>query len=299
MNLKKINDQVLIKETENLAREERELLTKVLQYLQEIDRRRLYSSLGYKSLFEFTTKRLGYSEDQAYRRISAMRLLREVPEIEDKITTGEINLTHIGLAQSLFKNEKKSVQKNFTKEEKLNVFEKIAHLPTRQAERVTLSLSSTDHHPCRDKIKNVSPDLIELKFEASLKLRSKIERLKGLIAHKDPNISLGELFENLCDLGLEQWDPATPSAPRKRRVTKSELKLKSKSSHRREIFKNSNGECENCKSTYALEIDHIIPKAHGGGDDLQNLRLLCRSCNQRSAVSAFGADHMQKYLRRR
>jgi 5-methylcytosine-specific restriction endonuclease McrA len=28
-----------------------------------------------------------------------------------------------------------------------------------------------------------------------------------------------------------------------------------------------------------FDIDHIIPKAHGGGDYLENYQLLCRTCN--------------------
>ena len=106
MNLGTINDSTLIETTEKLVREERELLTKVLHHLREIERRRLFSSLGFKSLFDFAVRQLGYSEDQAYRRISAMRLLKEIPELEAKIESGEISLTHISLAHSLFKQEK-------------------------------------------------------------------------------------------------------------------------------------------------------------------------------------------------
>jgi 5-methylcytosine-specific restriction endonuclease McrA len=29
----------------------------------------------------------------------------------------------------------------------------------------------------------------------------------------------------------------------------------------------------------ALEVDHIIPRKHGGTDDLENLQALCYSCN--------------------
>lgn len=85
MNLNKLTDSSLIINAENLVREEREKLTHFLHYLKEIDRRRLYSSLKYKSLFEMTVKHFGYSEDEAYGRISAMKLLNEIPEVEEKI----------------------------------------------------------------------------------------------------------------------------------------------------------------------------------------------------------------------
>ena len=31
----------------------------------------------------------------------------------------------------------------------------------------------------------------------------------------------------------------------------------------------------------ALHIDHVVPKAMGGGDDVRNLVPACRTCNQR------------------
>ncbi len=104
MNLRKISDPELLANTEKLARQEREILTRVLHHLREIERRRLFSALGYKSLFEYAVKRLGYSDDQAGRRIAAMRLLQEIPEIESKIESGALTLTNIGMAQSLFRS---------------------------------------------------------------------------------------------------------------------------------------------------------------------------------------------------
>ena len=42
MNLQQLSDSVLLADTEQLVREERELLTKVLYHLHEIERRKLY-----------------------------------------------------------------------------------------------------------------------------------------------------------------------------------------------------------------------------------------------------------------
>ena len=106
MNLSHLTDQSLLDKAAQLAKEERELLTAILHHLKGIERRRLFSSLGYSSLFDYAVKSLGFSCDQAFRRISAMRLLKELPQIEEKISSGKMTLTNLNLAQSLFKQKK-------------------------------------------------------------------------------------------------------------------------------------------------------------------------------------------------
>jgi ATP adenylyltransferase len=49
-----------------------------------------------------------------------------------------------------------------------------------------------------------------------------------------------------------------------------------------EVLKRASTRCELCgvsNSERALEVDHILPRNHGGGDDLTNLQALCYSCN--------------------
>lgn len=48
------------------------------------------------------------------------------------------------------------------------------------------------------------------------------------------------------------------------------------------VLKSAEFRCELCgvpASDKALEVDHIIPKNHGGGDTIDNLQALCFSCN--------------------
>ncbi len=296
MNLKNITDNELIKKTENLVRTERETLTTLLHHLREVQRRRLFSTLKYKSLFDFTVRHLKYPKDQAYRRISAMKLLNELPEVEEKINSGAISLTHIGLAQSLFRQEKKFTEKELTTDQKNEVFEMIAGKSVREAERITLALASNPVEIKPDRVKAISANHIEVKFTTSCEVENKIETLKGLLAHKFPSLSIGELFDKLCDLGIEAWDPAAKgkfAAPRK---ASAEPKKISQAEVRRNVFRKAQNKCENCGSTYALEIDHCEPKALGGDSAKENLRLLCRSCNQRAAIKAYGIIKMERYL---
>ena len=49
-----------------------------------------------------------------------------------------------------------------------------------------------------------------------------------------------------------------------------------------EVLKRARFRCELCGTSAedkALEVDHIVPRNHGGQDDITNLQALCYSCN--------------------
>ena len=50
-------------------------------------------------------------------------------------------------------------------------------------------------------------------------------------------------------------------------------------STREYILKRDNYECQYCGSQTKLEIDHIFPYSRGGGNEPENLQVLCKSCN--------------------
>jgi len=54
--------------------------------------------------------------------------------------------------------------------------------------------------------------------------------------------------------------------------------------------------CEYCRlhqddsPLAALHVEHIIPKVHGGNDDLDNLALACIDCNSHKGTNLTGID---------
>jgi len=276
MNLAHLSDDRLDAETVRNAQEELNAMTRVLHHLREVDRRRLFSKLKYTSLFDYTVRRLKYSSDQADRRIVAMRLMKEHPEIEEKIQSGALSLTNLGMARTLFKREM------FSRAEKADFLKRIESKSTRQVARLIATISP--QALSRDRITPVSQDHDKFEFLSNPQLREKIARLRGAIAHSHPNIGLGELFEMLVDLGLEHWDKtAAPRDSKRQGSLKEQVMWRDK-------------RCENCGSTHALEVDHRIPLSHGGQDTLENLRALCRNCNQRAAIEKLGIKKMEPYL---
>lgn len=265
MNLQNLLDAELLTGTKAWVEKERTALHAVLHHLYEIERRRLFSSLKYSSLFAYVTEELKYSESEAIRRISAMRLMRELPQIEEKISSGDLSLTNLGLAKQVFS------KKAHTKVEKLELIKMLEGKSTREAQKIAFS---------------VVPELKRREVDFDVfndELRAKLLRVRGKLAHKYGDMNLEKLLDVLCDQELEKSPSAGVAAVAPK--VKKEVRLR-------------DGVCVNCGSTHALEVDHIIPRAMGGSDEPENLRLLCRTCNQRAAIRSFGVRRMNKFISR-
>lgn len=205
-NLSQLSDQNLLNAAKNLVGEERKITILILHHLREIERRRLFATLGFSSLYEYCRQELGYGEASAHRRISAMRLIKEVPEVEDKINSGALSLSVISQVQSYFR-EKAKIDEPLKTQEKIVILQKFEHKSTREAEREILSMSPDEFIYNKEKIRAVTPDQSEIKFFASANLLKKLEKLKGLLAHKSTNLSISELIEIMADLSLGKLDP--------------------------------------------------------------------------------------------
>ena len=74
----------------------------------------------------------------------------------------------------------------------------------------------------------------------------------------------------------------------KKRLAKSYSQRRKKASRhiskkeiREAVFERDEYTCKMCESKSNLTIDHIIPVVRGGGDEIENLQCLCKSCNSK------------------
>lgn len=143
LNIKRLSDKQLLADTEKLAREERRITLEVLQHLREIEVRRLFVDLGFDSMYKYCIQRLKYSEGEAQRRLSSARLLRELPEIEAQIQSGDLNITNLSAVQSFVRAEKLADQP-LTREAKLELISAVGNKSTRE---VKTELIKQSHQP--------------------------------------------------------------------------------------------------------------------------------------------------------
>jgi hypothetical protein len=50
---------------------------------------------------------------------------------------------------------------------------------------------------------------------------------------------------------------------------------------RMDVFQKYGHRCCSCQSDSHLTLDHIVPRSHGGTNDVENLQVLCRTCNSK------------------
>lgn len=195
---------VLVTRVRELVREERRITAQLLHHLREVEHRRLYAELGYASLFEFCQKDLGYSESAAYRRISAMRLLRDLPEVEQKLKTGALTLSHACSLQTFLQAEKKQKGRTYRTEEKQELLQKLEGKSHREAERVLAEISPQNLP--QERKRALDNQHTEIRLVADAALCEKLDRARELLSHRGVE-SYAELLEVLADEFLKRADP--------------------------------------------------------------------------------------------
>jgi hypothetical protein len=315
-----LNEHLLTK-TQTLVQEERRITLELIECLEIISGRMLFAELGYGSLFEFCTRHLGLSEGSAHRRISAMRLARDVPQAKEKLKTGELSLTNAAKIQVASQRVLKRSLPGDRQQSKSALVDSCLGLSQNECESKLLAelpgLRESPQHTERKR--QVDEALTELKLIVSSEFYQKLERLLNLAAHTNPTKSILQLFEKLVDqelVNLErkrglkvetvlkpggaessntqtQYRPTNPAVAKQRVAPSEASRPRSRAipaQTRKLVWSRANGKCQypGCSSTYLLEVEHQIPFAKGGTHEPDNLMLYCRMHNVLALKREFG-----------
>ncbi len=131
-----ISDQELESRFKILIVRERKMLHLILQYTLEIERRKLYLKKAYPTLRDYLVKEIGYSGGSAQRRIDAIRLMNQVPELSSKIEDGKVNLSQIALLTQGIKQKESETQAKIAPEVKKEILKDLENKNGSESQRL-------------------------------------------------------------------------------------------------------------------------------------------------------------------
>jgi hypothetical protein len=88
-----LTDSELLGATRRLVGRSNQLLATLLAHLAEVEARGVHRTRACASLYTYCIYELRFSEDEAFRRVSAARLVRRFPALLDALAAGELHLT--------------------------------------------------------------------------------------------------------------------------------------------------------------------------------------------------------------
>jgi len=145
LSLKKLTDEKLDQSLYAYVKKEKEVLMEILCHIAEIDRRRLYLTFGYSSLYVYLTERMGYEDGSAQRRLDAARLSHFVPTVISNLAQGELTISKVTFLQKSLRQNK---EQKITAEEKATIFEAIKHKTLEESQiHVAKALRSQSKNP--------------------------------------------------------------------------------------------------------------------------------------------------------
>jgi hypothetical protein len=270
MNLEKLSNEELALNLKALISKEREILSEILEHILEIDRRKFYLKMAYSSLFDYLTKHLGYSAGSAQRRIDAARLMKEIPELSQKLENGSLNLSQVSLVQKAIRQKKVQIS---NKREILESLENKSFSESQSIVSKAFDLEIKEE----TKITNQKDESIRLEITLTKSQWEKLQEMKSLLPNGSGEWS--DVFEYLADKVIAQKTKAR-TAP-KPSISKTNISMRKHIRNRDQCCQYKDKTTGRiCGTKLNLQIDHIKPIWAGGQSTIENLQLLCANHNR-------------------
>ena len=206
-----------------------------------------------------------------------------VPETESLLESGDINLTNLAKAQQAIHASEKINGQKMTTDQKSDVINAIAKQSTAEAEATLLELlpatASTVH---QERTKQINEEHTRLMFNFTKDEMENLAWAVDYLSHVVPDGAHGRVLAKI--LGDFR--------------TLKEKQNSSKAQRRQcEYVDEKTG--RQCKNTFRIEDDHIVPRALGGPDEDFNMRCLCRAHNLMAAREWLGPQWANAFTKRK
>jgi 5-methylcytosine-specific restriction endonuclease McrA len=255
-----------------------------------------------------------------------MRLLKEIPEVEIKIQSGDLNLTQVTMARTYFREVKATVQ------EKKEILSAIENQSARATERILVESKPESFAPLAisEKERFLRGQKLEVTFILDEETQKNLEEIEVLLNRKYSKLELfkmmtqrtlhqlkkkqsvvkeqmkSETRNDFTDRKLSTGDQSAHSLERKAQPS---VKAQSKKSRyisakiRKAVAQRDQNRCQfvdpvsrrQCECRVHLEFDHIKAFAQGGENSYENLQLLCSTHNKLRALQTYGNNKMRIY----
>jgi hypothetical protein len=329
--VEQLGDHALIEELANSAKHDRLHTVRLLAQLGEVHARGLFRELGFSTMFDYATRKLGMSEAEAALRLRAAKLGRMFPIALEMLRRSELNLTTLSLLAPVLTADTLGLLHDARFKSKQQVLEMIARhapkpdvpdsirrspRPSARAPQVQGTLRPGALSPPTDPnlvpapartpsvVIPLSPERHKISFTASQRVRDMLEQAQDLRRHRYPAGDLEPLFERALELLLadeqrrrfaQTAKPRTPS-----NATGAKHSRYIPNAVRRQVWARDGGRCcfegpdnTRCGARGPLEFHHVVPFARGGAMTADNIVLLCRSHNALFAERDYGRDFMR------
>ena len=313
-----LSDQELVSQIESLCLAGRRLVARVIVHLIEVEDRALDKKSACSSMWTFCIERLHMSESEARLRINAMKLVRRFPSVLAWLERGDVHLSALGQLGPYLTDENVDAMLDEAKgKTRPQLEEMIArrfprpNAPTVEIPvassmtRASLTPATPDASPspapvCPARVEPLSASGILLQMTMSAEGYADLKRAKELLGHSIPDGDTVKVIERALRTLVEDLEKT-----RRAKSSRPQASVRpSKRGHipaatRREVFARDGEQCtyldsegRRCECWTRLELDHILPRALGGGDDASNLRARCRAHNLHAAEEIFGKEHV-------
>ena len=310
-------------ELKRASTNERVLTKKIVELIAEALRGTLWSGRGYASAHRWLVGEFGYSDSSAGRRLDAARLLFDVPDVAEKLATGELTLSGLSQLQSAIHQEEKRTGEKVTADVKQAAVKKIENQTSAGASRTVAAEFPEVSKAPRESLKPAGADGWTLTIGLDAAQKKALERARELLSHSRPGATWAEIIAYLADEHARRADPLARAERREVRTAKAGKmpqgftatedrppqpsdRMPLPRAVRDLVLARAGGACEfadprtgaRCGSRTRVEVDHVLPKALGGRDEEVNLRCLCAQHNRFEAKRKLGPQWASSWKRK-